>query len=393
MFFLIFALGILGCAKSKPKLKVVMGLGEAEWQVMREVVFPPFEKEHGVKIEAIQMEAEDLPQVLEAQITANKVAIDLFAQDNMQLAYLVNKGLLEDLSDFASEIPDTVVPALIEAGKFDGKLYFLAYRPNVQITYYNQSKFREYGLKPPGRWDELYYAAKVFKQKEKVGKILFKAYGGAPTATQLYEWIISAGGDPLTINDEGCINTFAFLQNLWPYLAPDSIRAKFDTSNEYLARDSAYLMQNWPFGVRVIVEDYKKTGIATYHGFSGPEREAHVIGGEVLGIPKGAKKKELALAFIRYLQSKKVQETLVSQLGWPSLRSDAYGTVPAWLRPHFESVNQALKYGVFRKNVHYWDDYVKYINEAFLQIVIRGEPVKKTLDFYHDQLEMAKRRT
>ena len=369
-----------------------MGLGEAEWKVMRQEIFPPFEKANGIKIEAVQMEAGDLPQALEAQVTASRVEIDLFAQDNMQLAYLVNKDLVEDLSEYEAEIPETVIPALIEAGKFDQKLCFMPYRPNVQITYYNREKFEKYGLKPPRSWNELYQVARVFKEKEKVGKILFKAYGGAPTATQLYEWIVSAGGDPLSLNDEGCVNTFAFLQNLWPYLSPDSIRAKFDTSNEYLARDSAYLMQNWPFGVRIIIEEYGKKEISTYHGFSGPVREAHVVGGEVLGIPKGTKNKELALHFIRYLQSREVQEKLVSELGWPSIRSDAYGAVPEWMQPHFESVNLAFQYGVFRKNVPYWNDFVKYINEAFVEIVTRGAPVKKTLDFYRQQLEAAKHR-
>ena len=150
-------------------------------------------------------------------------------------------------------------------------------------------------------------------------------------------------------------------------------------------------MQNWPFGVRIIVKEYKKDNLATYHGFAGPKREAHVVGGEVLGIPKGAGNKELALKFVAYLQTKAVQEKLVSKLGWPSIRSDAYGTVPDWLTPHFKSVNEALKCGVFRRNAYYWNGYVKYINEAFAEIVTRGEPVQQTLDYYHNKLEQAKR--
>jgi len=381
-----------GCGAPQPKLRVVMGLGEDEWAVMRQEVFPPFEKEHNVKIVPIQMEAGDLPQVLEAQVKAKRVKIDLFAQDNMQLSYLVYKGLVDDLSEYEKDLPKTIIPALIKAGKFKNKLYFLPYRPNVQITYYNKDKFDRYKLKPPKNWSELLAVAKVFERNEGIGKILFKAYGGAPTATQLYEWIVSAGGDPLTINDPGCVATFTFLQELWPYTSPDSIRAKFDTSNEYLARESAYLMQNWPFGVRVILMDYGKQNIATYHGFSGPVREAHVIGGEVFGIPRDSKNKELALKFIKYMQSKKVQEILVGKLGWPSIRSDAYGKVPGWLKPHFKSVNEALKYGVLRQNVSYWSDFERYINEAFDEIVVHGKSVKRTLNHYHKQLELAKQR-
>lgn len=392
LFLFILLVFVSGCAKPLPKLRVVMGLGETEWQVMRQDIFPDFEKEHKVKIEPIQMEAGDLPQVLEAQIAAGRLEIDLIAQDNMQLSYLVRKNLVEDLSSYEAKLPKAVLPALVAAGKFGNKLYFLPYRPNVQITYYNQKVFNKYGIKPPKNWTELMRVARLFFRKENVGKILFKAYGGTPTATQLYEWIVSAGGDPFTLNDAGCRKTFAYLQRLWLYCSPDSVRAKFDTSNEYFARDSAYLMQNWPFGVKVITQEYKKTGLATYHGFRGPRREAHVVGGEVLGIPKGATQKELALKFIAYLQSKSVQEKLVSKLGWPSMRSDAYLNVSKEMQPHFKSINQALEHGIFRKNVPYWNDYVKYVNEAFDSIVVQGTPPRRALDYYHDQLKLAKQR-
>lgn len=392
VMLVVILLALTSCASNQPKLRVVMGLSESEWQVMREKIFPPFEKEHGVKIEAVQIEANDLPQVLLAQVAAGKVNIDVFAQDNMQLSHLINNDLVEDLSVYENELPKEIIPNLIQAGKFDNKLYFMPYRPNVQITYYNKAKFDQYGLKPPRNWNELFYVARVLKQKEGVGKVLFKAYGGAPTATQLYEWIVSAGGDPLYLNDAGTRRTFLFLRQLWPYLAPDSIRAKFDTSNEYMARDSAYLMQNWPFGVNVLIKDYDKKDIATYHGFSGPKREAHVIGGEVLGIPKGAQNIELSLKFIQYLQSKPVQEQLVTELGWPSIRRDAYGQVPAWMKPHFKAVEEALEYGIFRENVPYWDDVVKCLNGAFEEIVLQGAPSHRILYIYHNQLEDAKNR-
>jgi trehalose transport system substrate-binding protein len=363
-----------------------MSLGESEWPVMRQEIFPAFEKKTGLKIEAVQIEAADLPGIIEAMHQAGRMDLDLFAQDNMQLFLLYQKDLVEDLSSYEKDIPKAVHRSLIEAGKFEGRLLFMPYRPNVQITYYNENKFKKYGLKPPQNWDELYRVGQVFKRKEDVGRILFKAYGGAPTATQLYEWIVSAGGDPLVMNDAGCVKTFDFLKKLWPCLSPDSRRAKFDTSNEYLARDSAYLMQNWPFGINVLIKDYGKKEIRTYSGFSGPVREAHVIGGEVLGIPKGAKHKAEAREFIRYLESKEVQEKMVSRLGWPSIRADAYGQVEDWMKPHYASVRKALSKGIFRKNVPYWSAYEKYVNEAFIKIVMQGAPTKATLDEYHKKI-------
>ncbi|HWI64329.1 MAG TPA: extracellular solute-binding protein, partial [Symbiobacteriaceae bacterium] len=88
-------------AKQEAKvLKVVMGLGEPEWKVMKEDVFPAFEKANNVKIEAMQVEAADVVKKLEAMKGAGKMEIDLIAQDNMALAPLVDKGLMEDLSAY-----------------------------------------------------------------------------------------------------------------------------------------------------------------------------------------------------------------------------------------------------------------------------------------------------
>lgn len=375
-----------GCAGRQEKLRVAMSLSEAEWAVMREKVIPAFEKKAKIGVEAVQVEASDLPLLLDAMKKAGNMQIDLFAQDNMQLSLLTEKKLVEDMSAYERIIPRQVPRALVSNLKTGDRLYFMPYRPNVQITYYNKKKFDKYGIKPPRTWNELLAVAKTFKQKEKTGRVLFQAWGGAPTATQLYEWIVSAGGDPFNFNDRGCVRTFTFLQKLWPYLSPDSKRAKFDTTNEYLARESAYLAQNWPFGVRILVKDYGKEEIRTYPGFSGPRRQAHVIGGEVLGIPKGSRKKTQALAFIKHLQSREVQEIFVKELGWPSIRTDAYAQVEPWMRPHFDSVMKAMEKGVFRKNVPYWSEYEKLINEAFIKIVIRGAPVKKTLDLYHEKM-------
>ncbi len=375
---------------AKPTLRVTFSLTESEWRVMRQEILSPFEKKCQCQVEAIQVSQEHLPKLLEALRIGGKMNIDVFGQDNMQLAILVKKGLVQDLSAEEKEIPKEVFPALIEAGRFHGRLYFMPYRPNIQIVYYNQDKFEAYGLDPPRTWNELYAVAKTFYDREGIGRVLIKAAGGTPTTTQMYEFIASAGGNPLSFNDPGTVNTFSFIQSLWKYVSPDSRKAKYDTSNDYLAREACYLMQNWPFGYRLLIKDYGKTNIAVYGGFSGPVRRAHVIGGEVLGLPVGSPNRTLALAFVRYMQTKVVQEKLATHLGWPSIRSDAYGQVPDWMEPQFEAVGEALQYGILRENVPYWTEFNKLFSEAFVRIVIKSAPAKPTLDEYHEKMESIK---
>lgn len=360
-------------------LRVSMALGETEWEVMRNKVFPIFEKENNVKIEAVQIEAADLITKLEAMHKAGKMEIDIITQDNMQLAQLVEKGLVEDLSEYRDMIPKNVIKALIPVGEFNGKLYFMPYRPNVEINFYNEKKFKEYGIKPPTNWDELLEVAKLLKEKEGIGRVAIKATLDGNTTVQLFEFIRQAGGDPLVLNDEGSIKAYTFLKELWPYLSPDSKKADWNTMNKYLATESVYYGANWPFGVNVIVRDGGKKEIKAHPGFAGPVKKSKVLGGEVIGIPVGSPNKELAVKFMQFLMSKETQEMLVKEMGWPSCRTDAYGKVEEWQKPYFEAVKEALKVSQPRPNVTYWDTVDKALNDAFREIVIEGKDVKKKI--------------
>ena len=382
---------LCGCAKCQtPNLGVAMGLTEDEWQIMREEIFPVFEQRFGCIIKPYQIESADLIKKLTAMVKAKRVKIDVFSQDNMRLYALVNEGLVEDLSAYKRKIPSAISHRMQGIGNFKNRTYFFPYRPNVQITYYNEERFKYHNLRPPRTWEELMEVAQAFKEKEGLGKIGLKLWGGSPTAAQIYEMIISAGGDPFSFNDAGCIKTFEFLKALYPYLASDSKKAKWDTTITYLANQSFYLAQNWPFSTNILIKEYDKHQIKAYSGWSGPLREAHVIGGEVLGIPKAAKNKRLALEFILFLESKEIQEKLANKLGWPSVRYDAYAQIPAWQEPYFKATQEALRHGVYRPNVSYWDDFEKFINEAVTRIVINQEECLQVLNEYHEKMKKIK---
>ena len=69
--------------------------------------------------------------------------------------------------------------------------------------------------------------ARTFYEKEQIGRVLFTGAGGAPTTTQLYEWIVAAGGDPFDFAHPGTVDPFRFLATLRPYLSSESRRAKW----------------------------------------------------------------------------------------------------------------------------------------------------------------------
>lgn len=376
--------------KKDVTLNFAIPLAEEEWQVFREDVFKPFEEQTGIKINGIQMENKDMENKLDALKQAGKHEIDIFAPSTVYLPGIIDKELAEDLTG-GIEIPDTIPENLYKEFQFDSKVQFVPLRPNVQTNYYYKDKFEKYGLEAPKTWEELLNVAKKLYEEEGVGRVAIQANSGSALTITSLEFIRSAGGDPLVLNDEGSVKAFTFLQELWPYLSPESKRADFNVINELLATESIYYGANWPYCATVVVKDGGKDQVVSYVGFEGPEGISKVTTTTVMGIVNGTPNKEEAVQFLEYLMSEEVQNTLFSKLGWAPARSDAFGEIEEWQKPFVEDVQEALQFAQSRPIVPYWSDVDKAINDAFKDIVIDGnKDVQGTLDKYHDQIEAAK---
>ena len=287
-------------------------------------------------------------------------------------------------------LPPETIEALLPVLQFDDKYYFLPARPNVQITYYNSDRFQQDELQPPKTWDELMAVAKAIQEKAGVGQVSIQGVPGGPVGVTVTQFLWQAGGDPLQIDNDAGAQAFQFMQNLKPYLTPQYPTATFDTTNTYLLNESVILAQNWPFGINVIVGEGGKKEILTYDGWSGPAGNALVLGGDVFGIVKGTPNRDMALDFVRFFTSKAIQETLTAQIGWPAMRTDAFGAVQEWQKPYFESVLNALKNAKARPNVTYWLQVEQSLSNTFNDIVTGGQDVASTLQRYQQEIDKLK---
>ena len=374
-------------------ITVSMSLAEEERDTVR-TLLQRFRQEMGARVTLISVSSADLPEKLKVEVGAGRPTIDLFAQDNLALRVLVDEGLVADLSDVP--IPEGVLPSMIPP-RFDGTQYFLPFRPNVQVTYVNAARFRQAGAAPPTTVDELRTVARRLKAAAGgVPKLTLSLDQGAGAAITIAEFIVAFGGDPLRLNDDGSVRAFEFLQGLWRegLLAKESLLAKYDTQVDYLQGETAWLASNWPFTSMVFAEQDILDRFQVYEGWRGPARAAHVVGGDVLGIPKGVTgpRKDAALALARFLMSRDAQALLVERNAWPSVRADAYGRVPPALRETFEAIQKALADGWLRPNVPYWPDVSEAMNEAVRRILERGEPAGPVLDALHGRIAEAARR-
>jgi trehalose transport system substrate-binding protein len=366
-----------------------ISLAEEEQATIEELL-QTFQQQTGGRVNLSAVTSADLPQKLEVE--AGDPTIHLFAQDNLNLRILVDKGLVQEMGDF--EIPSEVVPAMIPE-QIDGTQYFLPFRPNVRVAYVNTERFSAAGASPPTTVDEFRSTAEQLKSEAggepKVTLSLEPTSGAA--AVTISEWIVSFGGDPLILNDEGSVAAFEFLQGMWQedLLARESLQAKFDTEVDYLRGETAWLAQNWPFTSGILSDEGILEVFDVYEGWAGPTQSAHVVGGDVLGIPEGVEgdQQTAALALAEFLMSKEAQETLAARNAWPSIRSDAYAQVPEELQETFDAIQGALEGGWYRPAVPYWADVDEAINAAIQQVVIDGKDAQSTLDGLNEQIASA----
>ena len=110
----------------------------------------------------------------------------------------------------------------------------------------------------------------------------------------------------------------------------------------------------------------------------------------MIGIPRGAPHRDLALQLAQFLMSRPVQEALVQRLAWPPMRDDAFGAVADWQQPYFAAVQAALRQTRARPNVVYWGEVERVLSDAFRDVVTNKQPVQPTLARYQAQIDQAR---
>lgn len=352
-----------------------------------------FRRQPGARVSLVtNIGAGELAGALRAQ-RGGRPRIHLFAQDNLALKPLVDDSLVDDLSDVV--IPPAVLPSMVPP-MFDGRQTFLPFRPNVRVAYLDARAAERAGVRPPATVAELEAAAEALRARTGRAAVTLSLAEGDPAAVTLSELVLSFGGNPLVLNDAGSVEAFSFVQRLWRrgLLARESLFARYDTEVDYLRTGRAALAQNWSFTSSVLARHRALTRFFVYPGWAGPGGAAHVIGGDVLGIPKGLDEdqREVAVALARYLMSREAQEYLVQANAWPSIRSDAYGGVPDEQAQTFNAIRRALARGWFRPSVTYWPEVTLAMNEAVERLLLRNEAVRPVLDELHQRVAAAARR-
>jgi trehalose transport system substrate-binding protein len=371
-----------------------VSLAEEEQQGIQDVL-AAFTQQTGAEVKVSNVPAENIPNKLQVEVDSGEHTIHLISFDNNTLATLVDGELVQPLDDV--EIPAEVNEALIPA-TFDGTQYFLPFRPNVRVAYANQQQFQTAGVSaPPATFDEYRSMAETFQQETGQPRVTVSLAPGSSAPVVVSEWILSFGGEPVVLNDEGSVEAMTELQSMWndELIARESLQAEFDTEVDYLRGETAYYAQNWPFTSSIFQDEGVLELFTIDKGWAGPSGEFHVIGGDVLAIPEGieGEQRDAAVQLATFLMGQEAQSILAETNAWPSIRNDAVGNVPSELQPTFDAVQAALENGWYRPSVSYWPDVQVAMDEAVRRILQEGEDPKTVLDELHAQVEQAAQET
>jgi trehalose transport system substrate-binding protein len=365
-------------------------LASSEATFMTNVLIPEFEAQHpNVNINYVNIDAGDMVTKVAALVAANDVGTTLLAEDNLdigELLYASGGGNdLMNLTSIASAIqPTTMIPSMAGVTSYEthafGGEYFIPFRANTPLVWLNTTALTKAHISTtagPQTFADMYADA----QKLGSNSVMFQGGAGDDTATEMFQWDVQFGGNPMVYNDAGDTAAMSYLYNLSAYMNPGYKQAIY---SEYagLAQGKYQILDyQWPYvyslltGGNTSVTPMNANTLLVYPGpnGTGANAAAHVIGGDVLAIPKGATNLWAIELFAQYLLSAPTQQLLMVDTGNPAVNAAAYVGLPSDQSVVDIAIEQALENPVFRPPVPWIETWVSYFyNDIFTPVVLNG---------------------
>ena len=178
--------------------------------------------------------------------------------DNLDVGTLFYEGYLANLTSAASTITADagVLPSISNLNSYEtsvfGGTYFLTQLVNIPLVWMDWTAMTGAGITTaPSNYTQLFNDAKTLYNKYGVGEVNFQGHGGASTATELYQWMVQFGGNPVVFNSTGDIHAMEYLYNLSPYLSPDYTTSYWTTYTGLASNSYTMMYYQWPGSVNL----------------------------------------------------------------------------------------------------------------------------------------------
>jgi trehalose transport system substrate-binding protein len=178
--------------------------------------------------------------------------------DNIDVGTLFYDGYLANLTSMAPTITAGAGTISSVTGlnnyevKVFGGVYFMTQLVNIPLVWINYSAMQKAGISSPPTTDaQLMSDAKTLYNYYGVGMVNFQGHGGASTPTELYQWMVQFGGNPMVFNDTGDIAAMEYLYNLSAYFSPDYPASYWDTYTGLASNTYTIMDYQWPGSVNL----------------------------------------------------------------------------------------------------------------------------------------------
>ncbi len=192
---------------------------------------------------------------LEASHSTENVVMTI---DNIDIGTLFYDGYLYNLTSSASAITAGAgeIASVTSLNNYEthvfGGIYFMTQLVNIPLVWINYSAMQKAGITTAPTTDaQLLTDAKTLYNYYGQGMINFQGHGGASTPTEVYQWMVQFGGNPMVFNDTGDVAAMDYLLNLSQYFSPDYTSSYWHTISGLPSNTYTIMDYQWPGSVNV----------------------------------------------------------------------------------------------------------------------------------------------
>lgn len=318
---LFFALMVLlsGCSNkvtSSNTLVIWESYNDEEHAVFMEIV-DSFQSKTGIKVEVQRIPFSGMEQKLLTAL-ASKTQPDIARVDYAFVATLATKNAIVPLEDsIAKRLENELVKAAFYSNYVKGRFYGIPDQTNCIALFYNKAIFKQKGIKePPKTWEEFIEIGKKITDEENG----IYAFGMHNSLWWTFPFLYSYGAEFVTEDLKRCLLD-----------SPEAISGftlKVDLYRKYRIEAGAWqagaippemgfqngkyaMIFNGPWAVKSLKQSGIDFGVSLIP--AGPAGSATTVGGTNMVI-LNQKKKDIALKFLLYLVSPKVQAMWADRL-------------------------------------------------------------------------------
>ncbi|MCL4412928.1 MAG: ABC transporter substrate-binding protein [Candidatus Thermoplasmatota archaeon] len=377
---------------SAVNIQFYASLASSEQTFVNNTLIPQFESEYpGIHVTLVNVGSGAVSKDILALEKSGKVGSIVAGQDNLeigQLIYSSSGNVLMNLNNMTPAIlPSSVIPAASNLISYEkqvfGGIYFAPFRGNVPMVFYNKTALSNAGISTPPTTDaQLLQDAAMIKNKTGQNTIMIQGastnggHTGSSTATELYQLMVQWGGNPLYLNDTGDLHAMQYLYNLSSYFVPAFSGGYWGSYKGLAVGNYSILDYQWPYIYNTLTTSpYNMTNssLGVYPGPAGPVNGNHLMGGDVLFIPKGATHVASLETFMHFLLGAQAQKETLLNLSWVAINSLAYQNLPAKYSIVDKALGSAIASGVFLRNPTPWitEWQVILCNEVFNPVFVQ----------------------